>query len=266
MLSVVDLALGYGDVTIVERVSFDVRRGETIALVGPSGVGKSTILAALAGLAKPIAGSIVTERGELLGPTPEHAIVFQDGALFPWLTLAQNVAYALARRSVSRVSRAGRVKELLARVKLEGHGEKFPHELSGGMKKRGAFARALATDPALLLLDEPFSALDVTTRAELHRELQSLFTERGVAVVIVTHDLAEAAIVADRTLVVDFGAFTRAATIVDVIERDPVIEKTIARLSRALAGKTEETSGALQTHVAHRHRSFDLDARVVGAR
>src|ERR1700690_4520518 len=149
----------------VEDVSFDLARGEVLAIVGPSGVGKSPRFSGLAGLLTPRAGTIATRRGALSGPTPEHAIVFQDGALFPWLTLGQNVLYALRRRGTPRALRDARVRELLRRVQLVDHVDKFPHELSGGMKKRGAFARALASAPEVLLLDEPFSALDVTTRA-----------------------------------------------------------------------------------------------------
>lgn len=246
---------------VVARVDFELDAGEVLAIVGRSGAGKSTLLAALAGLLRPRSGSITTRHGALLGPTPRHALVFQDGALFPWLTLRQNVVYALARHGVPRAQRSERSLELLARVRLADHAEKYPHELSGGMKKRGAFARALATEPEIILLDEPFSALDVATRGELQRELFALFASRGTAVIIVTHDLAEAAELADRVLVLSGSP----ATIVkQVVNRNPAA--TIAELERAISREQEESHVDLEAGDPDRGPALDLGARVAAVR
>jgi NitT/TauT family transport system ATP-binding protein len=257
-VSGLSLAHGGGD-PIVSNVSFDLVRGEVLAIVGRSGAGKSTLLAALAGLLAPKSGAIVTRHGKLAAPTPRHAIVFQDGALFPWLTLEENVRYALVRHGVPRAQRKSRARELLARVRLGGHEGKYPHELSGGMKKRGAFARALATEPEVILLDEPFSALDVSTRAELHRELFALFASRGTAVVIVTHDLEEAATLADRVLVLD-GTITT-----DVIVRGNV-EGALAKLEKAFSQRKEDSDAEIEARDSDRDLALSLGDRVAALR
>jgi NitT/TauT family transport system ATP-binding protein len=263
LLRVSDLTLVHGGKPVVASASFELARGEVIAIVGRSGAGKSTLLAALAGLHRPARGAILTRHGELTAPTPRHAIVFQDGALFPWLTLEANVLYALERHGVPRAERKARAQELLRRVRLVGHEKKYPHELSGGMKKRGAFARALAMDPEVILLDEPFSALDVATRDELHRELFALFASRGTAVVIVTHDLEEAATLADRVLVLDGSP----ATITTEVVVRGETHAAITKLEHALSRKREEDSDAdLEARDSDRDLALDLGDRVAALR
>ena len=261
LLRISDVTLSHGGKPVVARASFEVARGEVIAIVGRSGAGKSTLLAALAGLLAPTRGAILTRHGKLAAPTPRHAIVFQDGALFPWLTLEANVDYALARHGVPRAERKARAKELIARVRLTGHEKKYPHELSGGMKKRGAFARALAMEPEVILLDEPFSALDVATRDELHRELFALFASRGTAVVIVTHDLDEAVSLADRVLVLGGTPATITAEV--VVHGDPA---AITKLEAALSGRQEDSDADLEARDSDRDLVVDLGARVAALR
>lgn len=263
LVRLVEVTLGHPNVRepVVRGVSFDVRAGETIALIGPSGAGKSTLLAALAGLRAPRSGLIATRHGRLTGPTPRHAVVFQDGALFPWQSLEQNILYGLRRHDLPANERTNRARALLARVHLGGDGRKYPHELSGGMKKRGAFARALATEPELLLLDEPFSAVDAATREELHAIVRSL---RGVAVVLVTHDVGEVVALADRALLLA-GAPARIVDEIGVRGKADVearLAKALARLG-PLVMREEERHEAC---AASSNRAYPLGARVAGAR
>ena len=261
VLRVSEVTLSHGGKPVVANASFELSPGEVVAIVGRSGAGKSTLLAALAGLLPPTRGAISTKAGKLAAPTPRHAIVFQDGALFPWLTLEDNVRYALVRHGVPRSQRSARVKELLARVRLAGQEKKYPHELSGGMKKRGAFARALAMEPEVILLDEPFSALDVATRQELQRELFALFSSRGTAVVIVTHDLEEAVSLADRVLVLEGSPATITKEI--VVRGDPT---AITKLEKAFLQREEDSDADLEARDSDRDLAFDLGDRVAALR
>jgi NitT/TauT family transport system ATP-binding protein len=170
-----------------------VGRGDLVCVVGASGCGKSTLLNLIAGLDQPTAGEI-----EVDGRT---ALMFQESALFPWLTVSKNVELALKLRGVAKVERRARVAELLRTVHLDGFGERRPHELSGGMRQRVALARAFAQDADVLLMDEPFGALDAMTRDVLHDELENLWRERDLTIVFVTHNVREAARLADRIVV-----------------------------------------------------------------
>jgi NitT/TauT family transport system ATP-binding protein len=184
---------GPGSVVALDGVSLAVGAGEVVCLVGASGCGKSTLLNVVVGLDTPTAGSVeVTGR-----PT----LMFQDSALFPWLTVSANVELALRLRGVPRGDRKDRAAELLAAVRLEDAGGRRPHELSGGMRQRVALARALAQDADVLLMDEPFGALDAMTRDLLHDELERLWQERGFTILFVTHNVREAARLGDRIVV-----------------------------------------------------------------
>ena len=171
-LSVQGLTHSYGGATAVEDVSFDVDAGEIVALLGPSGCGKSTVLRAIAGLIQPRNGSISLGDQDLAHVSARSrgiGMVFQNYALFPHLTVSENIAYPLACQQISRAKRRERVEEMLTLVRLQGYGNRLPRELSGGQQQRVAVARAIAGRPSLLLLDEPFGALDATVRRELRR-------------------------------------------------------------------------------------------------
>jgi NitT/TauT family transport system ATP-binding protein len=183
---------GTAAVHALDNVSLDVPAGEFVCLVGASGCGKSTLLSLAAGLDPVSAGKIeVSDR-----KTP--ALMFQEPALFPWLTVQGNVGLPLRLRRTPRAAREARVAELLQAVHLEDFGRKRPHELSGGMRQRVALARTLALDSAVLLMDEPFGALDAMTRDLLHDELERIWVERKLTIVFVTHNVREAARLGDR--------------------------------------------------------------------
>ncbi len=188
-------------VPVLAPLSLDIAAGQFVCVVGPSGSGKSTLLNVLAGLLRPTAGRVLEGAAVVQGPGPDRTVVFQDAALFPWLTLRGNVEFPLRLRRVPAGERAARVDELLRLVHLSRHAGSFPHELSGGMRQRGAIARALATDPPLLLMDEPFGALDPQTREILHDELEKIWVATGKTIVFVTHNVNEAVRLGDRVLV-----------------------------------------------------------------
>jgi NitT/TauT family transport system ATP-binding protein len=183
---------GTSSVLALDGVSLDVRRGEFVCVVGASGCGKSTLLSLIAGLDQPTTGA--------LGIDGRTALMFQDAALLPWRTAAANVELPMKLRGVPRAERADRALELLDLVRLREFASKRPHELSGGMRQRVALARALAQDADVLLMDEPFGALDAITRDILHDELERVVADKALTVVFVTHNVREAARLGDRIL------------------------------------------------------------------
>jgi NitT/TauT family transport system ATP-binding protein len=185
---------GRSDLLALDRVSLTVRPGEFVCIIGASGCGKSTLLNLVAGLDKPTSGQ-VDAGGRRVG------LMFQEPALFPWLTAGRNVELALRARGVERAARGAQVADLLETVRLTGFGDKRPHELSGGMRQRVALARALAQDADVLLMDEPFGALDAMTRDLLHDEIERICADRTLTVLFVTHNVREAARLGDRVVV-----------------------------------------------------------------
>lgn len=185
---------GSGDDAVValDGISLAVHRGEFITVIGASGCGKSTLLNLIAGLEAPTIGSVAVS-----GST---SLMFQDDALFPWLTAQRNVELALRQRSVSSRERVERARDLLALVHLSGFEDHRPHELSGGMRQRVALARALAQEAEILLMDEPFGALDTITRDVMHDELEQIWMERDISIVFVTHNVREAIRLGDRVV------------------------------------------------------------------
>ena len=221
---------GPGRVTALDGVDLALREGELLCVVGGSGCGKSTLLNLVAGLDQPTTGGVQV-RGRA-------AMIFQEPALFPWLSAAGNVELALRLRDVPRRERRGRAEELLAAVHLQGFGRKRPHELSGGMRQRVAIARAFAQDADILLMDEPFAALDAMTRDLLHHELERLWMERALTVVFVTHNVREAVRLGDRVVVMSSRPGRVAAEFDVDIDRPRRIESSpVSALARVITDR-----------------------------
>ncbi len=199
-----DVVKEYGDeqgVRALDTVSLTVDEGEFVVVVGPSGCGKSTLLRLFAGLAEPTAGTITYEGEAVTGPSRARAMVFQQFNLFPWRTALENVTFGLEMAGVDRAERRDRATEALALVGLDDALDRYPDALSGGMQQRVGLARALAVDPGVLLMDEPFGALDARTRTTLQRELLDIWARDRTTVLFVTHDIDEALLLGDRLLV-----------------------------------------------------------------
>ncbi|MFJ8623717.1 ABC transporter ATP-binding protein [Kitasatospora sp. NPDC093550] len=199
------LTVGYGphrrSAPVLDRTELDLPAGSFTALLGPSGCGKSTVLNAVAGFVRPTAGQVLVGARPVTGPGPDRGVVFQHYALFPWLTARGNVEFALKRLGLPRAERRSRALAALEEVELADGAEKYPAELSGGMQQRVALARALAAEPEVLLMDEPFGALDALTRARMQHLLTRLWQRTGTTVLFVTHDIDEALALAERVLV-----------------------------------------------------------------
>ncbi|MDR1036801.1 MAG: ABC transporter ATP-binding protein [Deltaproteobacteria bacterium] len=185
----------------IESFSLDVRGGEFVSIVGPSGCGKSTLLDILAGLSKATSGNIIIDGNEVTGPALDRGIVMQGYALFPWRTVRKNVEFGLEMKGLGPAERRDISTRYIELVNLSGFEDRYPHELSGGMKQRVAIARALAYDPAVLLMDEPFAAVDAQTRETLQDELMRIWEKTRKTIVFVTHSIDEAILLADRVVV-----------------------------------------------------------------
>ena len=223
--------------TAVDGASFDVQRGETFVMIGPSGCGKTTLLKAIAGFLRPTRGKLLVEGQPAREPGPDRAVVFQDfDQLFAWRTVRDNVVYALrvARKMPARDA-GKKADEMLALVDIARAAERYPHELSGGMKQRAAIARALALEPTMLLMDEPFGALDAITRNQLQIELKRIHERTGVTIVLVTHSIQEAIYLGDRVMVMSpFPA--RVREIVDTHDANDIESAHFAELTGRLRG------------------------------
>ncbi|MDQ3447714.1 MAG: ABC transporter ATP-binding protein [Chloroflexota bacterium] len=223
-------------------VSFDVADGSIVAIVGPNGSGKSTLLRLIGGLLDPDGGEVTIGDRPVEGADQRVGIVFQEPRLLPWRDVLDNVALPLELAGESRLAREGRARELVGLVGLVGFERARPHQLSGGMRQRAALARALVREPGVLLLDEPFSALDALTRERLDLELLRLWERTGTTIVLVTHDIAEAIFLADRVLVLTARPGHVAADIAVELPRP-------RRPSGLDAAKFSSTAGAIRAHL-----------------
>lgn len=211
----------------VEDVSLSISEGEFVAVVGPSGCGKSTLLLMLAGLVEPTSGKIVIKGKELKKPRPgDISVIFQEYTLLPWKTTVENIAFPLELSTVGKQERISRARELVKLVELGGFENSYPNELSGGMKQRVAIARGLIQDPELLLMDEPFGALDEQTRMKMGNEVLDIWKDQNMSIIFVTHDLGEALYLSDKVVVIKNG---KTFDIVDIDLPRPRSEDTLEK-------------------------------------
>ncbi|KAA9161810.1 ABC transporter ATP-binding protein [Amycolatopsis acidicola] len=248
---------GEGAHTAVRDLSFTVETGELACIVGPSGCGKSTMLRCIAGLIKPTGGTISLHGDKVEGVPGDLAVVFQDysRSLFPWLTVAGNVEFPLRSAKIPRADRRARAREALESVGLSAAARKYPWQLSGGMQQRVSIARALASRPALLLMDEPFASVDAQTRFELEDLLRRVKQQQGSTVLLVTHDIDESVYLGDRVLVLSKSPASIVADLkVDLpAERDQISTRESAEfvalraeVARLLRNRTDEAQAAAE--------------------
>ena len=224
MLDLVNVSLNYGANAVVQDVSFHVEDGEIVCLLGPSGCGKTSLLRLIAGLETPNSGiisideKIASSKKFLMPPHKRNVgLLFQDFALFPHLTVAQNISYGL--KSLTRLDARKRTADLLRQIQLSSHSDKYPHMLSGGEQQRVAIARARAPHPKILLLDEPFSALDSSLREQLRDETMQIIRDHGITAIFVTHDPEEALTTADRIVLMNRGAVVQSGKPNDLFQK-----------------------------------------------
>ncbi|MCP3764784.1 ABC transporter ATP-binding protein [Domibacillus sp. A3M-37] len=214
ILTIDDLNLSYdGQKTIFKNVSLEIEKSEFVSIIGPSGCGKSSLLNVIAGFVQPTNGEICVNKIPVKKPGPDRAVVFQDLALFPWLNVIDNVALGLKIQGVEKKERIEKSMEVIQLVGLSGYEHKSILDLSGGMKQRVAIARTLVTNPEILLMDEPFSALDAQTRENMQDELLSIQEKTGMTIILVTHSIDEAVFLSDRVVIMQNGG----GEILDVI-------------------------------------------------
>jgi nitrate/nitrite transport system ATP-binding protein len=213
-LSIEGVRMAFASSLILDSIDLSLKKGEFVSLIGHSGCGKSTLLNLVAGLLRPTTGTVLLDGRHIDGPGPDRGVVFQNHSLLPWLSCYQNVYLAVERVFTER--RRERTHEALELVGLSHAESKFPHQISGGMKQRVGIARALAIEPKVLLLDEPFGALDALTRATLQDELMRIVAKTGATVLMVTHDVDEAVLLSDRVVMMTNGPAARIGEILGV--------------------------------------------------
>jgi NitT/TauT family transport system ATP-binding protein len=188
-------------VKVLDNIHLNIDKGSFISIVGPSGCGKSTLLYIIAGLEKAEEGEIQIDGKKVNQPGPDRVVVFQEAGLFPWLTVLENVTYGLLLKKIPKKQAEAKALEILKMVHLSRYTDSYPHQLSGGMKQRVAIARALVMEPDILLMDEPFSALDEQTRMVLHKELLDIWRKTKVTILFITHNIREAVLLSEKVIV-----------------------------------------------------------------
>jgi NitT/TauT family transport system ATP-binding protein len=237
MLSLSGVGMRFGAFTALRDVSLTVAKGEFVCLVGASGSGKSTLLSLVAGLTRPTAGSVALEGVPVTGPGPDRGLVFQSGAVYPFRTVERNVAFGLELLPLTRAERTRRVDWFLAETGLTNLRRHLPKQLSGGQRQRVAIARALACEPSVLLLDEPFGALDVQTKEDMQLFLRRVWRDTGTTIVMVTHDVEEAVFLGQRVVVLACNPGRVAADLQVPLPEERPLE--VKRLPEFLAMRAE---------------------------
>ena len=244
------------NVIALQDINLSIPQGQFVCLLGPSGCGKSTLLNAIAGFSLPTSGSITTDSKVVTAPGPDRGMVFQEYALFPWMTVEKNIAFGLEIKGVAANEIATRVDALLHKLGLYDFRQRFPKDLSGGMRQRVAIARVLALDSPILLMDEPFGALDALTRRNLQDELLRIWSELGKTVIFVTHSIEEALYLADRIVVMTYRPGT--------VKRDMLV--TLPRLrdpASADFNTLKRELGLLVMEEQQRHHDQEMIAAAV---
>ena len=239
--------MGDDEIEALARIDLTIGKGEFVCLIGASGCGKSTLLRIIAGFEEPTAGEIQVHGKAITGPGSDRGMVFQEYALFPWMTVRENIAFGPRQRGVAKKDIGAITEDYLKLVGLERFAERFPSQLSGGMKQRVAIARVLANEANILLMDEPFGALDALTREQMQRELLEIWERTRVTVIFVTHSVEEAVLLADRVVVMTAGPGRVEADIpielarpreVSAIDFNQVRREITQRLTSHLAAKS----------------------------
>ena len=247
---------GDGDVVALTDINLHIPDGQFVCLLGPSGCGKSTLLNAIAGFALPSSGAITANGALVKGPGPDRGMVFQEYALFPWMTVEKNIGFGLEVKGVPKAEIAATVERLLKMLSLSDFRQRFPKDLSGGMRQRVAIARVLALDSPIMLMDEPFGALDALTRRNLQDELLRIWAELKKTIIFVTHSIEEAIYLADRIVVMTYRPGT--------VKRDMLVNLARSRDPAAPEFNTlKRELGMLVMEEQQRHHTDEIRAAAV---
>lgn len=245
-----------GDVFALKDIDLEIEAGEFVCLLGPSGCGKSTLLNAIAGFSPPSSGEISVQGKKISTPGPDRGMVFQEYALFPWMTIAQNISFGLEIQKMDKSKIEQTVNQLLELLRLKDFRDRFPKDLSGGMRQRVAIARILALDSPIMLMDEPFGALDALTRRTLQDELLRIWQALGKTVIFVTHSIEESIYLADRIVVMTYRPGT--------IKRDQIVDLPRPRdPSSAAFNELKRELGRLVMEEQQRHAEAEMGLAAV---